>query len=107
MKLPEITEIRRLTVRPGDRLVVSLEYEPTDAEVDELGRRLPAVLGTDVPIVILPPSMDITVIGPEADGPQKVRVELSGGDGEELVRWLRECIRRRGGGSVQRALGST
>jgi hypothetical protein len=106
MKLPEITEIRRLTVRPGDRLVVSLECEPTDDEVDELSRRLPAVLGTDVPIVILPPSMDITVIGAEADGTQKVRVDLSGaGDADALVRTLRQYIRRNGG-SAQAVLGS-
>jgi hypothetical protein len=66
----EIGDIRRVEVRPGDRLVVRLDCPVDDAEFDMLLARLREAFGPGVPILLLEPGIDITVIGrPEADGP--------------------------------------
>lgn len=71
MDLPEITEVKRLEIRPGDRLVVRLDREPDDAEFDHLCGRLRALLG-DVPVVILGPDADLEVIGQADPAPAVV-----------------------------------
>ena len=70
-RLPKITEVKRLTIRPGDRLVVRVDRELTDAEVDEVKANVSAAFkGTNYrpPILLVEGDVDIEVIGPEADG---------------------------------------
>ena len=66
MGLPEITEAKRLALRPGDSLAIRLDREPNMCEADEISRQVSAITG--VPVLVLGPSMDVEVIGPEADG---------------------------------------
>lgn len=70
MELPEITEVKRLALRPGDRVVVRLDRHPSDMEAHQLKLRVQAILGEDVPVLILPPEMDLEVLGPGGDGEQ-------------------------------------
>lgn len=66
MDLPEITEAKRLALRPGDSLAVRLDREPSEYEAYEVAERVRAIAG--VPVLVFGPSMDIEIVGPEADG---------------------------------------
>jgi hypothetical protein len=70
--LPEITEVKRLTIRPGDRIVVRLGSDLyDDADIDEIKRRLADMfdgLPYVPPVIVLGPDIDLEVAGPEADG---------------------------------------
>jgi hypothetical protein len=61
--LPEITAVQRLEIRPGDRIVVTagqLDLHPEEAyEIQEAVRR---VLGTDVPVLVLPMDWRLEVV---------------------------------------------
>lgn len=63
MNLPEITEVKRLTVHPGDRVIVRCVRDPNMHEAHEIKQKVEAVLG--VPVLVHGPSVDIEVIGPE------------------------------------------
>lgn len=71
MDLPEITEVKRLTIRPGDRLVVRLDRQPDMAEADEITGRVRALLG-GVPVLVLGPDADLEVIGQADPAPAVV-----------------------------------
>jgi hypothetical protein len=65
--LPEITEVKRLTLRPGDSVIVRLEYDPSMDEVDGIQAGVLSALGRldyVPPVLVLGPRMDIEVIGP-------------------------------------------
>lgn len=67
---PQATEVKRLAIRPGDRLVLKLGYDPSDAEADDIRARLRSAFegsGYVPPVLILGPGAEIGVIGPEAD----------------------------------------
>lgn len=68
MDLPEIAEVKRLVLRPGDRLVLRLDRDLDDQEAGMLMGRLRATLGEDVPVLVLGPGADIEVLGTEPDG---------------------------------------
>jgi hypothetical protein len=61
--LPEIAEIKRVTVHPGDRLVVHLDHPVDDAEFERLKREFRKFFGEDVPVLLVEPGIDITVLG--------------------------------------------
>jgi hypothetical protein len=61
MNLPEITEAKRLTLRPGDSLVVRLSRRPSDHEADEISERVHEITG--FPALVLGPDMDIEIVG--------------------------------------------
>lgn len=63
MDLPEITEVKRLTLRPGDSLAIRLDREPTDCEAHEIATQVRELTG--VPVIVLPPGMDVEVISPD------------------------------------------
>jgi hypothetical protein len=66
--LPEITDVNRLVLRPGDSLIVHLDRRPSEAEAHEIQDRVRAVLGMpELPVIILGPGEDIEVIGPDGD----------------------------------------
>lgn len=58
----EITDIQRLTLRPGDRLMVKTEH-PLEQNQREYVRRKIAEWVGDVPILVYPKELEITVIG--------------------------------------------
>jgi hypothetical protein len=59
--LPEITDVKRLTIRPGDTLIVRLGHTPDMDEAGEIVTRLKELLGT-VPVIVLGPDEDIEVL---------------------------------------------
>ena len=69
---PQSVEVKRLSIRPGDRLVVKLDHEPSDYEADwiktSVGEAF-ASSGYIPPVLLLGPDTEIGVIGTEADGP--------------------------------------
>lgn len=68
--VPEAAEVRRLVLRPGDELVVKLDHWPhPDGEAEDIISSLRAVLGDDVPVLVLGPGIDLEVISASADGP--------------------------------------
>lgn len=67
--VPEVAEVRRLVLRPGERLVLKLDHCPDDAEADDLMASLHRALGDDVKVLILEPGMDLEVLSVEPAGP--------------------------------------
>jgi hypothetical protein len=63
--LPEISEVRRLIVRPGDRLVLRCARQPTLAELDDIHEYMAKFAGPDVPVLVLGPGEDVEVVGPD------------------------------------------
>ena len=66
--VPEVSEVRRLVLRPGDRLVVKLDHCLDDAGFDRLIRDVRDALGDDVRALILEPGMDLEVLSVEPGG---------------------------------------
>ena len=68
--LPEIADVKRLTLRPGDSLVVRLARPPTDYDAATIKGRLRAILGRDdLPVLVIGPSDDIEVLTTERTQP--------------------------------------
>jgi hypothetical protein len=67
MDLPGIEKVRKLDLRPGDRIVVHLDHDPTDQEAHEIATRLPHAVGADIRVIVLPPGTDLEV-QPDPDG---------------------------------------
>ncbi len=66
MKLPEITEIKRLDIRPGDRLVLrTSDHVITPEQAAELRKRVATalLLPEDIPVVVIGAEWDVEVIG--------------------------------------------
>jgi hypothetical protein len=63
MSLPEVTEIQRWALRPGDRLIVRVEQEINPQQVDEIRRRVRVVLGLpdEVPILVAGKGISVSV----------------------------------------------
>ena len=64
--LPEITEIKRLEIRPGDRLILRTSgYEVGQEEAAEIRHRVRATLGlpAEMPILVLGSNWDAEVLG--------------------------------------------
>ena len=69
MELPEITDIKRLTLRPGDRIAVHLDHLLDDQQFDQLHVQFRKFFGPDVQILLIEPGINITVLGaPQPDG---------------------------------------
>lgn len=68
MDLPEITEVKRITPQPGDRLVVRLKSWSSESEAQECSDRVRGILDWHGPLLVIGPDVDVEVIGPEADG---------------------------------------
>ncbi len=62
--LPEITEVQRLTLKPGDRIIVRVPARIDEATADRIKDRLRALLG-DVQVLVLDSGMSLEV----AEGP--------------------------------------
>jgi hypothetical protein len=65
--LPEVTEVKRLTIRPGDALVIRLDRFPDMAEAGEMQHMVRPAFG-DVPVLVLGPDADIEVVGQQGGG---------------------------------------
>ena len=65
---PQTAEVKRLSIRPGDRLVVKLDHEASDDEADRIKASVKqafASTGYVPPVLLLGPGAEIGVIGPE------------------------------------------
>lgn len=74
VELPEVTEVQRLRLEPGDSLVVHVDDRNrhlTMANAADLQGRVRAVLGlaSDFPVLVLPHDMSLEVVSwPEDSG---------------------------------------
>ena len=59
--LPEVGEVRRLHLGPGDHLVITYPMPISDASATRLKHRAHAVFGPDVPILVLDSGAELTV----------------------------------------------
>lgn len=76
--LPKITEVQRYAYRPGDRLLVRVEREPSDYQAVKVRERVREILqlGDDVPILVNGPRSGVEVLAPEdADGAALIAAE--------------------------------
>ncbi len=66
MNLPEITEVQRLALKPGDSLIVRVPVQLDMATADYVTHKVRAVLRLpdDFPVLVLPDGMSLEV----ADG---------------------------------------
>jgi hypothetical protein len=60
--IPEIGEVRRVSLGPHDRLVVMVPEKITVQQRGQLRDRCAAVFGPDYPVLILDGGMDLAVI---------------------------------------------
>jgi hypothetical protein len=62
--LPEITDVRRLAIRPGDRLVITSPEWLSRQDIAETSARVRAALQLpdDVPVVVLGSGMTLEVV---------------------------------------------
>lgn len=64
--VPEMAEVSRLAIRPGDVLVLRLDYELSSVtEADGIKARVAEVFGWPVPVLILERGVEIGAIGPD------------------------------------------
>jgi hypothetical protein len=69
MDLPEITEVKRLTVRPGDRLVVRFAESLDMAAADAVKAQVRAAAGIEgVRVIVLDGGADLEVLAPGGGG---------------------------------------
>jgi hypothetical protein len=67
-ELPEIAEVHRLEIRPGDRIVVHVDRtELSQVEAADIQLRVQAALHTLTPVLVLPKEWELGVIGPETE----------------------------------------
>lgn len=68
--LPEITEVRRLDVRPGDRIVVTVKHASLMSmhDAQTLKERVSAVLDVDPGRVLVMAGADLCVLSTDGDG---------------------------------------
>lgn len=65
MELPEIAEVQRWRVEPGDRIVVLVDYELDVSTGEELGRQVKRILGVECPVLVLPRGVRLKVVNEE------------------------------------------
>jgi hypothetical protein len=66
-ELPEITEVERLTLRPGDRLAVHVDAEIDAETAAYIQLRVQAVLGVEFPVIVLSRGFGLKVLSPETE----------------------------------------
>lgn len=105
---PQSVEVKRLGIRPGDRLVVKVGRFVGESEADVIKRNVADAFrdtGYIPPVLLIEGDAEIGVIGPDVEAtPVTLSVEFAGGT-ESFVQELRQHIRKRGGGSAQAAMG--
>ena len=66
MDLPEVVEVQRLALQPGDRLVVRTNWpELSQQQAYEIRREIGKVVGGNVPVLILPRDWSVEVVSEE------------------------------------------
>jgi hypothetical protein len=61
----KVTEVQRLTIKPGDALCIRLTRTPTAYDYDYIPERVRAILDLDwLPVLIFGPDEDISLLGP-------------------------------------------
>ena len=71
MKLPEITDLQRVNLQPGDRLVVRLRGRATAQLAETLRAIVRDWAGEGVPVLILDDSASLEVVAAD-DTPQEI-----------------------------------
>ena len=63
MTLPEVTEVRRWTLRPGDRLIVRVDHRIAAGDAGRIKDmvRVSLALPGDFPVLLIEPGMDVEV----------------------------------------------
>lgn len=75
---PEVTEIKRLTIRPGDRIIITCDKPLDEYEHETIRDRCREILALpdDIPLLVLPGGMDLKVAGPERLSPVSLQEEI-------------------------------
>lgn len=97
MDLPEITEVKRLSLRPGDRVVLRFDDVLNPEQVEEVQEAMRHAFGDLDPmpkVIVLDGGADIEVVSPEPDG-----------SAARIASELRQHVRS-SGTSVQSVLGA-
>jgi hypothetical protein len=74
-ELPEVTEVQRLRLEPGDRLVVRADRELTQHQTETIPSRVRAALHLpdDFPVMVIPAGFSVEVVTPSAESGEKLR----------------------------------
>jgi len=77
MNLPEITEVQRLALRPGDRIIVRSTERLDMATADRMKDRVRAVLGLPdgFPVLVMDGGMSLEAVGP---APELIGYKIGG-----------------------------
>ena len=95
MDIPEVTDARRIALKPGDILALRFDHMLDDQEIDELQLRLRAAL-PHAKVLILDPGTEISVISPEA-APEVVVEATAPVGGSSLLKAMQAEVRKAGG----------
>ena len=63
--LPEITEVQRLSLRPGDTLIITVNvFVLSDADAARVADRVRAIVGDrTLPVIVLPAGATASILG--------------------------------------------
>lgn len=64
-ELPEITAVKVLTVKPGDRIVVLVDLDLDAATGNLIGEQVSRILQVTSPVLVLPRGFDVEVVREE------------------------------------------
>lgn len=94
---PEVTEVKRLTIRPGDRIIITCDTRLSEYDYDMLRSlcREFLALPDDIPLLVLPGGMDLKVAGPDGLA-EALRARASRLNSSEGASDLRMELRRAG-----------
>jgi len=75
-ELPEITEVERLTLKPGDILVIRYPGRVSPQDADRIKKVMRSRLDESIPILILDSGAAVEVIG-EASDEDRIRAAMT------------------------------
>lgn len=64
-ELPEVTAVKVLTVKPGDRIVVLVDRDLDTATGNAIGEQVSRILQVTSPVLVLPRGFDVEVVREE------------------------------------------
>lgn len=68
--LPDVTEVQRMTYKPGDRFILRVSVTVGNREADDITAQFRRVmrLPPEVPVIVVPEWLEVSVAAPEDPG---------------------------------------